>query len=82
VTRQAEELGALTSDAQELTSALERDVGTIVARSDDSPQARGDFIARLSDAERDLAELRAEFAKLQSRIGQPEPVPDRTDRDQ
>ncbi|UZK70458.1 diguanylate cyclase [Sphingomonas sp. S1-29] len=69
VTRHAEELDSLTADAHELTSALERDVGTIVAQSTDWPKATGEFVIRLSEAERDLAELRSEFAKFKDQIG-------------
>ena len=73
VARQAEELGTLTSDAHDLTEALGRDVGTIVKQSEDWPTGTGDLIARLSDAERDLAELRAEFLTLRNAIGVPGP---------
>lgn len=69
VARQAEELGTLTSDAHDLTEALGRDVGTMVQRSDDWPTGTSDLIARLSEAERDLAELRADFLTLRNAIG-------------
>jgi diguanylate cyclase len=69
VARQAEELGTLTSDAHDLTEALGREVGTIVKQSDAWPSGTGDLIARLSEAERDLADLRAEFLTLRSAIG-------------
>ncbi|MET0271153.1 MAG: diguanylate cyclase [Sphingomonas sp.] len=69
VARQAAELGALSSDAHDVTSALERDMGTIVAQAEDWPRETGGFVARLSDAERQLAEVRAEIAKLRDRIG-------------
>lgn len=75
---QAEELGTLTSDAHDLTSSLGRDVGTIMAGSGDWPQETGAFVARLSSTERDLADLRAEFAKLQSQIAAGQ-APDRDD---
>jgi diguanylate cyclase len=71
VARQAEELGALTSDAHDLTEALGRDVGAIVKQSDKWPTGTGDLIARLSEAERDLAELRNEFLTLRNAIGVP-----------
>ncbi|MEO7680847.1 MAG: diguanylate cyclase [Sphingomonas sp.] len=73
VARQAEELGTLTSDAHDLTEALGRDVGTIVKQSDDWPSGTGDLVARLSVAERDLAELRDEFLTLRNAIGVPGP---------
>lgn len=69
VARQAEELGTLTADAHDLTEALGRDVGTIVKQADDWPSATKDLIARLSEAERDLAELREEFLTLRNSIG-------------
>jgi diguanylate cyclase len=69
VARQAEQLGSLTSDAHDLTEALGRDVGTIVKQSDDWPTGTSDLIARLSEAERDLAELREEFRTLRNAIG-------------
>jgi diguanylate cyclase len=69
VARHAEELGTLTSDAHDLTEALERDVGTMVQQSDDWPTGTSALIARLSDAERDLADLRAEFLTLRNAIG-------------
>jgi diguanylate cyclase len=64
--RQTEELGSLTSEAHDLTEALGRDVSTMVDRADAWPADAGDFVSRLSDAERELAELRSEFAKLRT----------------
>jgi diguanylate cyclase len=69
VARQAEELGTLTSDAHDLTEALGRDVGTMVEQAEDWPKSTGDLVARLSDAERDLAELRNEFLTLRNEVG-------------
>ena len=71
VARQAEELGNLTSDAHGLTATLGRDVGTIVKQSDDWPTSTSGLIARLADAERDLAELRDDFVTLRNAIGVP-----------
>lgn len=69
VAQQTEELGALTSGAHDLTSALERDVGTVVVQAEEWPRATSDFVTRLSNAERELAELRGNVAKLQNHIG-------------
>lgn len=81
VAQQTVELGALTSGAHDLTSALERDVGTIVMQAEEWPKAAGDFIARLSDAERELAELRSHVAKLQYQIGGADDLRVQVDRD-
>ena len=69
--RQVEELGALTSDAHELTEALGHDVSVIVKQSDEWPIGASGLIVRLTDAERDLAELRDEFQLLRDAIGVP-----------
>lgn len=69
VEQHSEELGTLTSGAHELTSALERDVGAAVVQAVEWPSAASDFVSRLSDAERELAELRRNVAKLQTKIG-------------
>jgi diguanylate cyclase len=71
VARQAEELGSLTSDAHDLTEALGRGVGEMVKQSDEWPKGTGDLLTRLSDAERELAELRNEFLVLRNAIGIP-----------
>lgn len=81
VALQTEELGTLTSGAHDLTSALERDVGTIVAQADEWPKATSDFVTRLSDAERELAELRSNVAKLQLQIGGADDLREHVDRD-
>lgn len=81
VAQQTEELGTLTSGAHDLTSALERDVGTIVAQADEWPKATSDFVSRLSDAERELAELRSNVAKLQAQIGGADDLRGHVDRD-
>lgn len=80
VAGQAAELGVLSSDAHQVTSALERDVGAIVAGEADGAAA-APFVARLTEAERQLAEVRAEIARLQNRIGQ-ESDPAEGERDQ
>lgn len=80
VARQTAALGSLTSDAQDLTHALSRDVGTMARAADDWPQADG-LVARLSDAERDLAELRHEFARLRADVAAGTLPPHDDDRD-
>lgn len=80
VARQTAALGSLTSDAQDLTHALSRDVGTMARAADDWPQADG-LVARLSDAERDLADLRHEFARLRADVAAGAPPPRDDDRD-
>lgn len=69
VARQAEELETLTSDAHDLTEALGRDVGSFVKQSAAWPTGTADLIARLSEAERELADLRADFTALRNAIG-------------
>lgn len=81
VAQQTEQLGTLTSGAHDLTSALERDVGTIVAQAEEWPKATSDFVARLSDAERELAELRSNVATLQNQIGGVDDLRGHVDRD-
>lgn len=71
VVRQAQELGTLTSGAQDLTEALGREVGAIVKRSDQWPAGTTDLVDRLSDAEREISDLRREFKKLRDAIGEP-----------
>lgn len=71
VARQAEELGTLTSDAHDLTEALGRDVGAIVQQSGEEISGTSDLVSRLSDAERDLAELRDELRILRTAVGVP-----------
>ncbi len=75
VVRQAAELGALSTDAHEVTSALGRDVGSFAAQADTWPREADRFITRLSDAERQLAEVREEIARLRTRIGGEKPGP-------
>lgn len=66
--RQTATLGNLTSDAHDLTSALGRDVEEIAGRADDLPAATEDFVERLSQAERELAEMRGAIAQLKDQI--------------
>lgn len=85
VMRQAQELGTLTSDAHDLTQALGRDVGVMVAQAggaaeSDLPATATDFVLRLSDAERELAALRSEVVRLRDNIV-PAPPPEDVDRD-
>jgi diguanylate cyclase len=68
VARQTKQLGVLTSEAHAMASCLERDVLAAVSQMDERPEAASEIMARLSDAERELAELRNNIAKLQSRI--------------
>ncbi|GAA0737675.1 GGDEF domain-containing protein [Sphingomonas japonica] len=81
VARQAEELGTLTSDAHDLTEALGRDVGAIVQQPGAEIDRTKDLVARLSDAERDLAELRDELRMLRTAVGAPGQSTD-VDRDE
>jgi diguanylate cyclase len=69
VARHTDELSTLTGDAHDLTSALGREVGTMIAQTDEWPKTRSDFIGRLSVTERELADLRSAVADLQSQIG-------------
>lgn len=68
IEKQANKLGLLTSDACELTNLLSHDVGDMIEGAGDGPIESGAFVARLSTAERELLDLRAEFAKLQTEI--------------
>jgi diguanylate cyclase len=63
---QAEELGALTSDAHDLTRELGRDIGAMVKHTD---EPTSEFAVRLCVAERELAELRDELGRLRQDIG-------------
>lgn len=82
VARHTEELNTLTSDAHELTEALGRDVGTMVKHSEDWPKSTGDLVTRLSDAERDLAELRNEFLALRNEVSVSVQRRENADRDE
>ncbi|MHA6722302.1 GGDEF domain-containing protein [Sphingomonas sp. RS2018] len=68
VSRQSAELGELTTGALTLTSELGRDVGAFVADREAWPVSADSFATRLSDAERELAEMRREIAALRGRI--------------
>lgn len=82
VARHADELGTLTSDAHDLTEALGRDVGTMVEQAEDWPKSTGDLVARLSGAERDLAELRNEFLTLRNEVSVSVQRRENSDRDE
>jgi diguanylate cyclase len=64
--QQTRQLEALTSQAHEMTSGLERDVANALAQAGEWPDAASAFVARLSDAELQLAELRRTVAELQA----------------
>jgi diguanylate cyclase len=68
VAQQTRQLGDLTSEVQEVTSGLERDVANTVKGATGWPAATSEFLSRLAEAERELAELRSNVAKLQARI--------------
>ena len=68
VAQHTRQLGDLTSEVQEVTSGLERDVANTASEATDWPEATSEFLSRLADAERELAELRSNVAKLQARI--------------
>ena len=68
VAQQTRQLGDLTSEVQEVTSGLERDVANTVKGATGWPEGIGEFLNRLAGAERELAELRSNVAKLQARI--------------
>lgn len=68
IAQQTEQLGVLTSEAHQVTSGLERDVANVVTQAGEWPNASREFVMRLSDAERELAELRDNLAKLQARV--------------
>jgi diguanylate cyclase len=67
VERRASRLNTLTSDAQDITRTLGHDVTALAKQADNWPSTE-DLVVRLSDAERDLSELRAEFAKLRDDV--------------
>jgi diguanylate cyclase len=67
IARRTEELGTLTSEAASIARSIGDDVGTVVRHADQVPGG-GDIVSRLSTAERELVELRQEFAKIQSAI--------------
>ena len=67
VTKHAEQLDALTSDAHDLTKNLGLDVGAMAHKATEWPNAV-DLVGRLSGAERELSELRSEFAKLREEV--------------
>jgi diguanylate cyclase len=64
VTRHADQLGALTSDAQ----ALSHDVTAMSIDAQGWPESTA-LVTRLSDAERELADLRRDVARLQADLG-------------
>lgn len=72
IAQQTEELGVLTSEAHQVTSGLERDVAEVVTQAGEWPNAASEFLVRLSDAERELAELRHNLAELQARVDRKE----------
>lgn len=66
----ATQLGSLTSDAQFLTKALSDDVNAMAVEVQDWPGSNA-LVARLTDAERELADLRRDVATLQANLGSP-----------
>lgn len=64
---QASELGSLTSDAQILTKALNNDVNAMAGEVQNWPDSNA-LVTRLTDAERALADLRSDVAKLQANL--------------
>ncbi|MBB3588094.1 diguanylate cyclase domain-containing protein [Sphingomonas sp. BK481] len=68
VTARANQLGALTTDAQTLTRSLSHDVSAMASEAENWPDATL-LVTRLADAERELAELRRDVARLQSDLG-------------
>jgi diguanylate cyclase len=72
IAQQTEQLGALTSEAHQVTSDLERDVANAVSQAGEWPTATSEFVMRLSDAERELTELRNNLAELQARVDRKE----------
>ena len=64
----ATQLGSLTSDAQLLTKSLSDDVTAMAVEVQDWPYSNA-LVARLTDAERELADLRRDVAKLQANLG-------------
>ena len=73
VRRHATQLGSLTSDAQVLTKALSDDVSAMAVEAEDWPDSNA-LVSRLTDAERELADLRKDVANLQANLG---PLTDR-----
>jgi len=67
VTRHADQLDALTSDAQALTQSLSNDVTAMSIDAQGWPESTA-LVTRLSDAERELADLRGELARLRDAI--------------
>lgn len=68
VTARANQLGALTTDAQTLTRTLSHDVSAMANAAGNWPDATP-LVTRLTDAERELADLRRDVARLQSDLG-------------
>lgn len=68
VARQTKQLGALASEAHDVASCLGREVAAAVSLAREQPEAIGEIVSRLSDAVRELAELRNNIVKLQSRV--------------
>lgn len=68
VTRHADQLDALTSDAQALTQSLSNDVTAMSIDAQGWPESTA-LVTRLSDAERELADLRRDVARLQADLG-------------
>lgn len=67
VERRASRLDTLTSDAQDITRTLGHDVTTLAKEADNWPSTE-DLVVRLAGAERDLSDLRSEFAKLRDNV--------------
>jgi diguanylate cyclase len=67
VEHRASRLDTLTSDAQDITRTLGQDVTTFAQQAESWPSTE-DLVDRLTDAERDLSDLRAEFAKLRDDV--------------
>jgi diguanylate cyclase len=65
VARQADELGSLAADAHDLTRALGEDIGTA---GSSAPVDQDAIVTRLAQAERELADLRSELARLRDAI--------------
>lgn len=81
IAQQTQQLGVLTSEAHLVTSGLERDVANVVTQTGEWPAASGEFVTRLSEAERELAELRFNLAKLQERVDGKDGDPPSNSRD-
>lgn len=82
IARHAEELSTLALEAYEVTSELGRDVGSIASQIQESPEDVGILVARLSSAERDLADLRNEVSALRESIATPKGQASNPDRDE